>query len=125
MWLALGAGQRAAARLEAAAALRPDWPAPVLALAMHYARHRDNAQALAGFRRVLGIDRSSVEDNAGAARMLAHAFLRRAESVQRDGRDDIARGLLEEALTLDLRMAPSDLRFAIEQRLLALRGRAG
>jgi hypothetical protein len=124
-WLALGAGQRAAARLEAAAALRPDWPAPVLTLAMHYARHRDNAQALAGFRRALGIDRGAVEDNAGAARMLAHTFLRRADSVQRDGRDDIARGLLEEALTLDLRMAPSDLRFALEQRLHTLRGKAG
>jgi tetratricopeptide (TPR) repeat protein len=123
-WLAIGARNRAVARLEAAAALRPDWPAPVVALAMHHARRRDNAQALASFRRALGIDRGAVEDNAGAARMLAHAFLRRAETVQRDGRADIARGLLEEALTLDLRMAPSDLRFALEQRLTALRTKA-
>jgi HEAT repeat protein len=125
LWLALGAHRRAVARLETAAALRPDWHAPVLSLAMSHARRKENAQALAAFRRVLGIDRNAVEDNPAAVRMLAHAFLRRAQAVEQEGRDDIARGLLEEALGLDLRKAPSDLRFAIEQRLHALRIKAG
>jgi tetratricopeptide (TPR) repeat protein len=124
LWIALGAVQRGVARLEAAAALLPDWPLPVVTLALVHARRNDNAQALASFRRALGIDRRAVENHSGASRMLAHAFLRRAEIMQREGREDIARGLLEEALTLDLRKAPSDLRLAIEQRLQRLRTKA-
>jgi tetratricopeptide (TPR) repeat protein len=124
MLLALGARARGIARLEAAAALLPDSPSPVLGVAMSYARSSDSAQALAGFRRVLGIDRNAIEDNPSAVRMLAQAFLRRAEAMEREGRDDIARGLLEEALSIDLRKAPSDLRFALEQRLQALQSRA-
>jgi Tfp pilus assembly protein PilF len=96
----------------------------VVTLALVHARRNDNAQALASFRRALGIDRRAVENHSGASRMLAHAFLRRAEIMQREGREDIARGLLEEALTLDLRKAPSDLRLAIEQRLQRLRTKA-
>lgn len=121
VWLALGALSRAVTRFEAAAALRTDWAAPVLGVAMAYARRKEHAQALASFRRALEIDRRAVENNATAARLLAKAFLRRAEAMARSGREDIARGLLEEALSIDLRMAPSDLRFAIEQRLHALR----
>jgi tetratricopeptide (TPR) repeat protein len=124
LWLALGARARGIARLEAAAALLPDSPSPVLSVALSYARSSDSAQALAGFRRVLGIDRNAVENNPGAVRMLAQAFLRRAEAMEHEGRDDIARGLLEEALSIDLRKAPSDLRFALEQRLQALQSRA-
>jgi tetratricopeptide (TPR) repeat protein len=124
LWLAFGATNRAVARLEAAAALRPDWPAPVVTLAMFYARKKESAQALASFRRALSIDARAVEQHGAPARMLAHTFLRRAEAVQRDGRDDIARGLLEEALTLDLRRAPNDLRLALEQRLHRLRTKA-
>jgi len=120
-WLAVGAFARAVARLEAAAALRPDWVAPVLGVALAYARRNESAQAVASFRRALEIDRGAVENNGAAAGMLAHVFLRRAEAVARDGRADIARGLLEEALSFDLRRAPSDLRFAIEQRLQVLR----
>ncbi len=121
VWLAVGAFARAVARLEVAAALRPDWVAPVLGVALAYGRRNENAQALASFRRALEIDRGAVENNSAAAGMLAHVFLRRAEAVARDGRADIARGLLEEALSFDLRRAPSDLRFAIEQRLQVLR----
>jgi tetratricopeptide (TPR) repeat protein len=124
LWLTLGATQRGIARLEAAAALLPDWALPVVKLAMLHARRKESALALASFRRALGIDRKAVEDHAGAARMLAHAFLRRAEAMQREGRVDIARGLLEEALSLDLRRAPSDLRFALEQRLHRLGAKA-
>jgi HEAT repeat protein len=121
LWLMLRAQARAIQRFEAAAALQPDWAAPVLAVAMAYARRRETPQALGGFRRALGIDHVAVENNAHAMRMLAHAFLRRADAMQREGREDIARGLLEEALSIDLRKAPSDLRFALEQRLHVLR----
>ena len=124
MWLGLGAFGRAVARLEAAAALRPDWSAPVIRVAMAYARRNESAQALASFRRVLGIDRGAVENHSAPSRMLAQCFLRRAEAMTKDGREDIARGLLEEALSIDLRKAPSDLRFAIEQRLQALKIKA-
>ena len=87
---------------------------------MAYARRDESAQALASFRRARGIDQKAVENHRAPARRLAHCFLRRAEAMVRDGREDIARGLLEEALSIDLRKAPSDLRFAIEQRLHAL-----
>jgi HEAT repeat protein len=120
VWLALGALARAVARLEAAAALRPDWVAPVLAVAMAYGRRNESALALSSFRRALEIDRGAVENHGAAASMLAYVFLRRAEAMARDGRADIARGLLEEALSFDLRRAPSDVRFAIEQRRQAL-----
>jgi tetratricopeptide (TPR) repeat protein len=123
-WLAIGARGRGVARLEAAAALLPDWPAPVLSVAISYARRMESAQALANFRRVLTIDRHAVEDNAGAVRALAQAFLRRAEAMEREHRDDIARGLLEEALSIDLRKAPADLRFALEQRLRTSQARS-
>jgi tetratricopeptide (TPR) repeat protein len=122
-WLALGVRGRGVARLEAAAALLPDWPAPVLSVAISYARRMQSAQALANFRRVLTIDRHAIEDNSAAVRALAQAFLRRAEAMEREHRDDIARGLLEEALSIDLRRAPVDLRFALEQRLRTLQAK--
>lgn len=125
LWLAVGATQRAVARFEAAAALRPQWVTPVLSAAMAHARQRRPAQALSGFRRALEIDRGRVEDDPAVVRMLAQAFLRRAEAVEGDGRDDIAYGLLEEVLALDLRKAPSGLRFALAQRHEALRAKAG
>ena len=52
---------------------------------------------------------------------VARCFLRRAEQVERDGRIAIARGLLHEVLTLDLRRVPSSLRFEIGQRHETLR----
>jgi hypothetical protein len=53
--------------------------------------------------------------------LLAQSFLQRAEVVAGAGRADVARGLLEEALALDLRRAPSNLRYALSHRLDALR----
>jgi tetratricopeptide (TPR) repeat protein len=100
--------------------LRPDWVAPVLVLAVFAARRSELAQALPAFRRALGIDRTAIERSTTAARLMAETFLRRAEAMARDGRDEIARGLLEEALAFDLRRAPSALRFALEQRQQAL-----
>jgi tetratricopeptide (TPR) repeat protein len=110
LWLSIGVSQRAIARFEAAAALRPAWVTPVISAAMANARRRRPAQALSGFRRALEIDRRRIEDDPAVVRTLAQAFLRRAEAVEVDGRDDIAYGLLEEVLALDLRKAPSGLR---------------
>lgn len=124
LWLALGMRHKAVGRFEAAAAMRKEWVTPVLAVAMVYARVENHAQALASFRRALEIDRGEVECHPGAVRYLAQAFLRRAEAVAHDGRADIAFGLLEEALALDLRKAPSGLRFALSERHEALKARA-
>jgi hypothetical protein len=54
-------------------------------------------------------------------RFVAHCFLRRSEQVEHDGRLAIARGLLDEVMSLDLRRAPSSLRFEIGRRHEALR----
>ncbi|MDD9941474.1 MAG: HEAT repeat domain-containing protein [Myxococcales bacterium] len=123
-WLAIGMRHKAAGRFEAAAALRPEWATPVLSVAMMYARGNNHAQALATFRRALEVDRAQVEQHPLAVRYLAQAFLRRAEAVEQDGREDVAFGLLEEALALDLRKAPSGLRFALSERHEALKARA-
>ena len=56
--------------------------------------------------------------------VLARVFLRRAEEVEKGGRVDIARGLVEEVLTLDLRRVPSELRFELTRRQEQLRTRA-
>jgi tetratricopeptide (TPR) repeat protein len=121
LWLALGMTTRAIARLEAAAIMQPEWAGPVVAIASQRARMGEHAQALTSFRRALEIDRSAVERSSHAIALAAQAFLRRAETVATDGRADVARGLLEEALALDLRKAPSELRFALSERLTALK----
>lgn len=118
MWLAV---ERAVAHFEAAAAAREGWATPVVAIAMSYARHERYAQALPAFRRALVIDRAGVESQMPVVRVLARSFLRRAEDMEREGRTEIARGLLEEVLAYDLRKAPSGLRVAIHQRYEALR----
>jgi tetratricopeptide (TPR) repeat protein len=123
VWLVLGAVQRAAARFEAAAALRPGWMPPVLALALLHARLNDVAQALAAFRRALDIDRAVLEADSTSITALAKAFLRRAEAMEREGRLDIARGLIEEALSYDLRRANAEVRLALGERREAHRMR--
>lgn len=123
LWAFVGSQASAVARFETAAALRPEWPTPVISLALLYARAENHTQALASFRRAIDIDRGAVERSSAAARALAQAFLRRSETVERDGRNDIAFGLIEEAMALDLRRAPSGLRFALNQRHEALRPR--
>jgi hypothetical protein len=84
--------------MEIAAALRSDWVAPLLALALTHARRDELPQALSSFRRALRVDPKRVVSHASSA----------------------ARGLLEEALGFDLRLAPIDLRLALEQRLSAI-----
>jgi hypothetical protein len=50
-------------------------------------------------------------------------FLRRTEAVEREGRLDIARGLVEEALSYDLRKASPQARLALSERREAYRVR--
>jgi hypothetical protein len=121
LWLSVGMMGRAIARFERAAVRRPGWARPLLSLALIHARKNRHAHALTEFRRALEADRTVVESNPAAMRAFTRSFLRRADEVERDGREDIARGLLEEATSLDLRRAPSALRFEVNRRHEALR----
>lgn len=111
-----GAARRANSLFEAASALLPGWLAPVRALALLHARRGDVAAALAAFRRALDIDREALEADASALSVMATTFLRRAEAVEREGRVDIARGLVDEALSYDLRLAGPEVRMALRER---------
>jgi hypothetical protein len=121
--LLVAMSRRAASLFEAAAALRPDWMPPVLALALLHVRNRNVAPALAAFRRALDIDRAELENDAHAISALAKTFLRRAEAMEREGRLDIARGLIEEALSYDLRQSNAEVRLALSERREAHRAR--
>jgi HEAT repeat protein len=121
LWQLLGARDRALSRFEDAAKCRPDWVMPMIVAAMMYAARDEYAQALALFRRALELARSRVERNPLVMLHIARCFLRRSEQVERDGRVAIARGLMHEVLTLDLRRVPSSLRFEIGRRHETLR----
>ncbi len=121
LWLTIGGLRRAIARFESAAGRRTRWSAPLVAIAMALSRRERYAQALGAFRRAIEADRDWVEKNPIVIRALARCFLRRAEQVERDGRLDVARGLMGEVLTLDLRRAPAPLRFELERRYEVLR----
>lgn len=124
LWLTIGGIKRAVARFERAAARRPGWAAPLAAIALHHARQERTPQALAAFRRALEADRRWVERQVYVVGTLARVFLRRAEEVERGGRVDIARGLIEEVLALDLRRVASELRFELTRRQEQLRLRS-
>jgi len=121
VWQMLGARDRALRRFEDAVKSRPDWAMPVIDAALMYAARDEYAQALSLFRRALELARSRVERNPLIIRHVARCFLRRSEQVERDGRIAIARGLMHEVLTLDLRRVPSSLRFEIGRRHETLR----
>lgn len=121
IWQILGATGRALARFEAAANCRPDWAVPVIVAGLMHAARDEYAQALALFRRAIEVERARVERNPLLIRAVARCFLRRSEQVERDGRVAIARGLLDEVMALDLRRAPSSLRFEIGRRHETLR----
>ncbi|HEX5656024.1 MAG TPA: hypothetical protein VFX59_02470 [Polyangiales bacterium] len=121
VWQLLGAHGRALRRFEVAVKIRPDWAVPMILAGTIYAARDDYAQALALFRRALELARRSVERNPLVIVHVARCFLRRSEQVERDGRLAIARGLLHEVLTLDLRRVPSSLRFEIGRRHETLR----
>ncbi|HEY8431221.1 MAG TPA: HEAT repeat domain-containing protein [Sandaracinaceae bacterium] len=124
LWLAVGGVKRAFARFERAAARRPGWAAPLAAIALHHARKERTALALAAFRRALEADKRWVERQVYVVGALARVFLRRAEEVEKGGRVDIARGLIEEVLALDLRRVASELRFELTRRQEQLRLRS-
>lgn len=109
-WLLLGALDRATKRFELASRLWSAWAAPHIVLAMALVRRERYGRALHSFRRALAVDRDAVERNLLVMPSLTRAFLRRAEALRREGRDEIAQALVEEVLSLDLRRAPGSLR---------------
>jgi HEAT repeat protein len=120
-WLLVGAVERALAAFEAAATRRPGWAPPHAAIALAQVRRGRAAPALAAFRRALSSDRGYVETQTRLVRSLARTFLRRAEEMERTGRRDIALGLLEEVVALDLRRVDPPVRFEITRRADRLR----
>jgi hypothetical protein len=121
LWLILGRVPWAIARFESAAARRDDWAAPLIGIGMAFARREQYALALPAFRRAIEVDRLRIERNPILVRAMAKAFLHRAEQVEREGRDDVARGLVGEVLTLDLRRAPGTVRFELKRKHDVLR----
>ena len=122
-WMFVGARGRAVRRLELAASRHNAWILPLLTLGTVHARRERHAQALATFRRAVEVDRRRVEQLPLVMRALTTSFVRRAEEMEREGRGEIARGLLEEVMSLDLRKAPSAIRFEIHRRHDAMRRR--
>ena len=121
MWLVLGRINWAVARFESAAARRAGWAVPLIGIGMAFARGKQYALALPAFRRAIELDRPRIERNPILVRAMAKSFLHRAEQVEREGRNDIARGLVGEVLTLDLRRAPGTVRFALKRKHDVLR----
>jgi len=116
LWLLLGRINWAVARFESAARRRAGWVVPLIGIGMAFARGEQYALALPAFRRAIELDRPRIERNPILVRAMAKSFLHRAEQVEREGRDDIARGLVGEVLTLDLRRAPGTVRFELKRK---------
>jgi len=114
-WLLLGRITWAVARFESAATRRNGWVVPLIGIGMAFARQEQYALALPAFRRAIEVDRPRIERNPILVRAMAKTFLHRAEQVEREGRDDVARGLVGEVLTLDLRRAPGTVRFELKR----------
>ena len=121
LWLLLGRVTWAIARFESAAARRDDWAVPLIGIGMAFARREQYALALPAFRRAIEVDRLRIERNPILVRAMAKTFLHRAEQVEREGRNDVARGLVGEVLTLDLRRAPGTVRFELKRKHDVLR----
>jgi tetratricopeptide (TPR) repeat protein len=109
----LGMHARALRRLDRAIERARDLATPWVAKGRIFMARGSSAEALVVFRRAIEIDRASVERTPLAVRAVARAFLERSEATRREGRRDVAQGLLEEALTLDRRRAPLPLRQAL------------
>jgi len=121
LWLLLGRTTWAIARFESGAARRSGWAVPLIGVGMAFARREQYALALPAFRRAIELDRQRIERNPILVRAMAKSFLHRAEQVEREGRDDVARGLVGEVLTLDLRRAPGTVRFELKRKHDVLR----
>jgi hypothetical protein len=115
-WLLLGLTTWAIARFESASARRNGWALPLIGIGMAFARREQYALALPAFRRAIEVDRPRIERNPILVRAMAKSFLHRAEQVEREGRGDVARGLVGEVLTLDLRRAPGTVRFELKRK---------
>jgi hypothetical protein len=125
LWFVLGRTTWAIARFELAATRRDGWSLPLIGIGMAFARGEQYALALPAFRRAIEIDRPRIERNPILVRAMAKTFLHRAEQVEREGRDDVARGLVGEVLTLDLRRAPGTVRFELKRKHDVLRREEG
>lgn len=121
MWLLLGRLSWAIARFESAAARRNAWVVPLIGIGMAFSRREQYALALPAFRRAIEIDRLRIERSPILVRAMAKSFLHRAEQVEREGRSDVARGLVGEVLALDLRRAPGTVRFELKRKHEAFR----
>lgn len=121
IWLVLGRFSWAIARFESAAARRRAWVVPLIGIGMAFARREQYALALPAFRRAIEIDRPRIERHPMLVRAMAKSFLHRAEQVEREGRSDVARGLVGEVLALDLRRAPGTVRFELKRKHEAFR----
>ncbi|MGD8608881.1 MAG: HEAT repeat domain-containing protein, partial [Myxococcales bacterium] len=121
LWLTLGRLSWAIARFESASTRRNGWVVPLIGIGMAFARREQYALALPAFRRAIEIDRPRIERNPILVRAMAKAFLHRAEQVEREGRSDVARGLVGEVLALDLRRAPGTVRFELKRKHEAFR----
>lgn len=121
LWLVLGRLTWAIARFESAAARRAGWVVPLIGIGMAFARRGQYALALPAFRRAIEVDRPRIERNPILVRAMAKSFLHRAEQVESEGREDVARGLVGEVLTLDLRRAPGNVRFELKRKHDVLR----
>lgn len=121
VWLLLGRLSWAVARFESAAARRNAWVVPLIGIGMAFARREQYALALPAFRRAIEIDRPRIERNPILVRAMAKSFLHRAEQVEKEGRSDVARGLVGEVLALDLRRAPGTVRIELKRKHEAFR----
>lgn len=122
LWLALGRMSRAVTRFERASALRPLWAPPVVGVALAEVRAGRHGQAVAHFRKALELNRVSVEGQPWTATAAANSFLWRAGELEGEGRYDIAKGLVDEAVRMDLRRVASAVQFELSrkrERLLA------
>lgn len=111
----LGWHTRALKRLERATLRARDLASPWVAKGRLFEARGSSAEALVVFRRAIEIDRAFVERTPNAVRAVARAFLKRSEATLREGRRDVAQGLLDEVLALDLGRVPSPLRLALRR----------
>ncbi len=111
----VGLHARALRRLDRAILRARDLASPWVAKGRLFESRGSSAEALVVFRRAIEIDRSFVEGSPNAVRAVARAFLKRSEATLREGRRDVAQGLLDEVLALDLRRVPSPLRQALRR----------
>jgi tetratricopeptide (TPR) repeat protein len=121
LYMTFGLRGRAIGRFLASAEVLTWWAIPLISIGAIYAKEDDYGQALTAYRRALEREPARVQANSITMRLLSRCFLRRAEQLTKEGRRDIAAGLVAEANRLDLRKAPSVIRFELARLERALR----